>query len=91
MKYILYNPLWKDGREVLELIDEKPAHWEKLRHEEGGRKKIFDMEIKKYKEAVDKLEESSVGKYEYADRVRHVVAAGLVYLHSLRGEHNGRI
>lgn len=89
--FILYNPRWKDLRRVEKTLEEKPATWEKYEHEEGGKCKIFEMEIREFKEAKEKKEEGSIGKKEFYKAVKHVVAAGLDLMYSLRGEHEGRI
>lgn len=61
-KYILYNPHWKDYRRVEKTLDEKPATWERYEHEEGGKEKILDMEIREYKQAKERREEGKLGK-----------------------------
>lgn len=91
MRYILYNPRWKDIRRVEKTLEEKPATWEKYEHEEDGKCKIFEMEIKEFREAKEKKEEKSIGKKEFYKAVKHVVAAGLDLMYSLRGEHEGKL
>ena len=56
-------------------LDEKPATWERYEHEEGGKEKILDMEIREYKQAKERREEGKLGKKEAYKAAKHVAAA----------------
>lgn len=91
IKYFLYNPLWKDIRRIEKTLDEKPATWERYEHEEGGKQKILDMEIKEYKEAKERAGDGKLGKKEAYKAAQHVAAAALQLMFSIRGENHDRV
>ncbi len=90
-KYILYNPHWKDYRRVEKTLDEKPATWERYEHEEGGKEKILDMEIKEYKQAKERQEEGKLGRKEAYKAAKHVAAAAIQLMCSIRGENDDKV
>lgn len=90
-KFYLYNPLWKDIRRVEKTLDEKPATWERYEHEVGGKEKILDMEIKEYKQAKERAEDGKLGKKEEYKAIKHIAAAALQLMYSIRGEYHDRV
>lgn len=85
MKYIAYNPLWKDLKRIEKTLDEKPATWEKYEHLEKGKLKILNMEIKEFKELSEKVEDLSVGAKEFYKSAKHIAAAALQLMAHIRG------
>lgn len=72
-------------------LDEKPATWERYEHEEGGKEKILDMEIREYKQAKERWEEGKLGKKEAYKAAKHVAAAAIQLMCSIRGENDDRV
>ena len=91
VRYVLYNPLWKDLRCVEKTLNDKPATWERYEDEVGGKQKILDMEIKEYREAKEKAEEGKLGVKEKYKALKHVAAAAVQAMYALREESHGRV
>ena len=91
-KYVIkYNPMREDICRVEKTLEDKPATWELYEHEEGGKQKILDMEIKEYKEAKERAEDGKLGKKEAYKAAQHVAAAALQLMFSIRGENHDRV
>ncbi len=90
-KYILYNPMWKDIRRIEKVLAEKPETWEKYENKEGGKEKILEMEMKEFKEAKEKADDSEIGKKEYYKAAKHVAAAALCLMYDIRSGEDDKL
>lgn len=85
MRYIVYSPYSKDIKRVEKTIEEKPATWEEYEHLKDGKLKILKMEMKEFKELLDKEEDKTIGAKEYYKAAKHVAAAAIQLMEHIRG------
>lgn len=84
MKYIVYNPRWKDHKRIEQTLEYKPSTWEKYLKKEQGKLKILKMEIKEFMELAENIEDVKVSESELYNGAKHLASASILLMQSIR-------